>query len=742
MKVESKGRIGVIVPHISSNTETELIDVIYRKAAEYGYDVLVISGVINYVDDMLEGTYCKGQTNIYDLILYGDFDGFIFEANIFCSEKQRKIILDLLKKRDIPTVVVNYEQPYFPVVSADETMLFYLTTEHLIKEHNCRKFYCIGGYKGHIPSEQRIYGFRKAMDNAGIEYDESSIIYGDYWRDIPRQIALDIANGKIEKPDGIICGNDIMAVEVCRTLMENGVKVPEDVKVTGCDGSIISQTERVTITTVSSQSKLNGMLSIRNLLGIIGENVTGEAFPLELVIGESCGCAEKGKLCSCRSLSDIREYAGTIFEMLEHRRTSSHGEINRRMSECNNLYDVTGTFLGCCYMMPTGIKAELCICDDWCRSMNNPLIYRRGGYSDKMILGMEADYNGCNQMIEFNIRDIFPSLKKPHSPRLTVLSSIHYKGQIFGYVGFTYKKAAHIILDEFYMTWCDSVSIGLNSVQNKMYKNYVNKRIESLSEFAPVLGIYNRRGLISKLVGLMTDNNSSEYLLILVSYIKEGRVHYSVPPINSIVNAMRLSSDEYILASIDEEIIAAVIKSDGKKYTIAELAIDISDKVNASYRGAIELKTDRIAVISKTLTSADIFEIDTLISVLTDELKGKMMSFSSGMFSYKDRFMALRDDIFRHPEKEWNIESIIRSMGISKSHFHRIYKELFDTGCKEDIITARIGKIKWLLENTIIPITQVAEQCGYVNNSHFIRQFSSRVEMTPSEYRKKFHKEK
>ena len=148
----------------------------------------------------------------------------------------------------------------------------------------------------------------------------------------------------------------------------------------------------------------------------------------------------------------------------------------------------------------------------------------------------------------------------------------------------------------------------------------------------------------------MADNNSSEYLLILVSYIKEGRVRYSVPPINSIVNAMRLSKDEYILASIDEEIIAAVIKNDGKKLTSTEVAVDISDKVNASYRGAIELKTDRIAVISKTLTSADIFKIDNLMSVLTDELKGKMMSLSSGMFSYKDRFIALRDDIFRHPE--------------------------------------------------------------------------------------------
>jgi AraC-like DNA-binding protein len=171
------------------------------------------------------------------------------------------------------------------------------------------------------------------------------------------------------------------------------------------------------------------------------------------------------------------------------------------------------------------------------------------------------------------------------------------------------------------------------------------------------------------------------------------------------------------------------------------LAVDISDKVNASYKGAIELKTDRIAVISKVVTSADIFEIDTLISVLTDELKGKMMSLSSGMFSYKDRFIALRDDIFRHPEKEWNIESIIRSMGISKSHFQRIYKELFDTSCKEDIITSRMEKAKWLLENTIIPVTQIAEQCGYFNSSHFIRQFGTRVEMTPSDYRRKFGKE-
>ena len=45
-------------------------------------------------------------------------------------------------------------------------------------------------------------------------------------------------------------------------------------------------------------------------------------------------------------------------------------------------------------------------------------------------------------------------------------------------------------------------------------------------------------------------------------------------------------------------------------------------------------------------------------------------------------------------------------------------------------------KAKWLLENTSLPVSQIAEQCGYANNSHFIRQFNERTGQTPSDYRK------
>ncbi len=734
--MDSIGKIAVIIPQISSNTETAFLDSIHSKASNYGYDTIVITGVINYVDQHLTLSYSKGQLNIYDLVLCGDFDGIIFDADSFCSRRLCVKILDLIRRSNTPCVVVNYEQPYFPVVSADEENQLYLSSMHLIREHNCRKLYCIGGRKGDIPSERRIDGFRKALNEAGIPYDSSCIFYGDYWRDVPRQIALDIAEGTIARPDGIVCASDIMAAELISTLNEKGVLVPENVKVTGCDGSIISQNERVTITTVAGRAECSGRLAVNKLLELLGYTVTDDVFPYETVIGESCGCGDNGGLCRSRCLSDIREYSGTLFSILEQRRTNSHGEMIRRMSECRNIYDVIGTFIGCCYMISKGVKAELCLCDDWCRNFDDPFVYRRGGFSGNMILAVEADPDFCEKMTEFKIKDIFPSLAKPHAPRVTMITSIHCKGQIFGYVGFTYKKAVHMIPDEFYTNWCDAVASGLNTVQNSMYRDYVNNRIESLSEFAPALGIYNKRGLIRKLMSMVAENSELHLKLTLISYIREEKVNYSIPPVNSIVNAIRISDEKAVLASIEDGIIAVV--SSASDFCSAEkmLAENIAERVRNSYKGAVWIKQERIAAVSCSVSQSEIFSVEKLISDAADKLRGKIISFGSGVFSYSDRFSSLRKDIFRHPEKEWNIAAITRGMGLSKSHFHRIYKELFASSCKDDIITSRLDKAKWLLENTVLTASQISEQCGYSNYSHFIRQFTSRTGLSPSEYRR------
>ena len=736
--MDSKGMIGVIIPQVSSNIDTQFIDAVHTTASGYGYDTIVITCGINYVDEHLGSAYSRGQTNIFDVMLHGGFDGFIFEADTFCSEKLRRELLELLKKQGSPCVAVNYEQPFFPVVSADEKVLMYLSAMHLIKEHGCKKLYCIGGSSGHAPSEARISGFRRAMDEAGLGYSEDDIFYGNYWRDVPHKIAVDIAEGRLAKPDGIVCGSDIMAVELISTLTGHGIRVPEDIAVMGCDGSILSQSGRISVSTVAGQERINGILAATELLGIMGESVPDcEAEP-ELVIGESCGCGDNGRIVRSRSLSDIREYAGAVFRLLEQRKTNSHGEMIRRMSECRELSDVTAAFRSCCYMIPTGIRAELCLCSDWCRSLDDPSVYRRGGLPGEMLLGTDTCCADGEKSKSFSTSELFPSLKVPHPPRLTVMTSLHYKGQIFGYVGFTYEKAVHIVLDDFYMSWCDAVSSGLNNVQNRMYKDYVNKRIELLSEFAPVLGIYNKRGLINKMMNLMAENSSSDVELTLLSYIREERVHYSVPPVNSIVNAIRLSGDNAVLASLGDDVIAVVHTE--RRGNARELAAEVADIVRSSYMGTVEIKQDRIEVVSCTVSQSEILGIDRLISDMEDKLRGRMISRNAGAFSYRESFDALRNDIMKHPEKDWNIDSITRRMGLSKTHFHRIYKEFYGSSCKDDIICSRLEKVRWMLDNTTLTIVQIAEECGYSNNSHLIRQFTGRTGMTPSAYRKRNNK--
>ncbi len=741
--MQARGRIGLIIPHIMDNLDVTLINSIHRTAAAHGYDTIVISGAVNYTDSQTEEPYCRGQTNIYDLILSGDFDGFIMEANLFCGESFRKSIIERLHKANKPCVIINYDQPYFPVVSAVESDMLRLTTEHLIHEHGCRRLYCIGGYRGHDKSEERIGGFRQAMDAAGLSYDESCIFYGDYWRDIPRQIGKSIADGSLAKPDGIVCGSDIMAIALCRSLHEEGIAVPEEILITGCDGSIASQTEYVSITTVSSQEEQNGQLAIHTLLRQMG--VEAEHQPeilVRLVIGESCGCAEQGMLRRDPARSDIRAYAANLVETYEQRRTSTHSQMIRRMAESNDLYDVMGHVIGCCYMIPQGIRTELCLCEDWCRDMNNPSIYRKGGFSEQMLLGIGVgEGNYYEQMKPFRVAEILPSLRNPHEPRLIAASSLHYKGQIFGYLCFTYRQAADIVLDDFYLNWCDSVCTGLNTVQKMLYKAHINKRIESLSEFAPVLGIYNKRGFISKLTGMMAENGGNEWKLVMLSHMDNEKTHYTVPPINAIVNAVRLKNSSIILASIDENTIAMI--PDQKSEDMAEHAFaqHLARQVSDAYRGAVDIRTEHIIVIQRSLYPADIFHIDNIISSLCAEIRGKMISMQSGTFLYKESFHAVREAIYAEPQKEWTLDGITRSMGISRSHFQRLYKEMFGKSCKEDIITARLERAKWLLENTSIPVSNVAEQCGYLNTSHFIRQFNAKLALSPTEYRKQVKKE-
>jgi len=60
------------------------------------------------------------------------------------------------------------------------------------------------------------------------------------------------------------------------------------------------------------------------------------------------------------------------------------------------------------------------------------------------------------------------------------------------------------------------------------------------------------------------------------------------------------------------------------------------------------------------------------------------------------------------------------------------------TVVKDDVISARIKRAMQLLSNTDMRIQEIAEQCGYNNESHFMRQFKVNCGMTAVQYRKQY----
>ena len=102
---------------------------------------------------------------------------------------------------------------------------------------------------------------------------------------------------------------------------------------------------------------------------------------------------------------------------------------------------------------------------------------------------------------------------------------------------------------------------------------------------------------------------------------------------------------------------------------------------------------------------------------------------------YHEVLIRLRSAIFRSPEKDWDIAAMAKATNLSKSHLQMLFKQQFGITCTDAVIAARLEMAKSLLLETQMPVAEIGALCGYNNTEHFIRQFKSRLGLTPLKYR-------
>lgn len=243
----------------------------------------------------LSERYSNDEESVYSLINYDNYDGIIYVARNFSRHRNLRNLIeeDLIKKCKVPIVTLgNWKKS--ESIESDAADAFEMLTTHLIKDHGCQMIYFLGG-EANDNLGKRHSGFRNAFEHCGLDFNKESLLYGGYWVDCAEKLAKRIAYGQILKPDAVMCYNDTIAYALIKNLYFYGIRVPEDLIVTGFDGGLPAFNPIIPITTVSADHEYWG----RKAVAILYNKMTGLSAPgvkqraTEITCGLSCGCGVK-----------------------------------------------------------------------------------------------------------------------------------------------------------------------------------------------------------------------------------------------------------------------------------------------------------------------------------------------------------------------------------------------------------------------------------------------------------------
>lgn len=309
--------IAIIFSDFKNDYNDNYILGIQNQANAYGYRTFTFSM------PQTSELYTNNEEWVYSLIDYERYDGIIFVEHTFSTHKSLipPVEKALHEKCRRPVVVIGNSQLLPNVVKLDNREAFEQVTEHLIKVHGCRTLYCLGGDKN--IADERIEGFVRALKRNGIPDGEEKLLYGGYWISGAESLAKDIAFGTVEKPDAVVCLNDEIAYALIKQLFFVGLRVPDDLLVTGFDNASYASNSAVSITTFTADTYFCG----RRAAALLHSLITGDPPeqlrpPLHSVItGDSCGCGRKRKLNVRAQLDTLHkkeiadmEFRNSLFE--------------------------------------------------------------------------------------------------------------------------------------------------------------------------------------------------------------------------------------------------------------------------------------------------------------------------------------------------------------------------------------------------------------------------------------------
>jgi len=279
LKTHRTRTIGIVVPDISSQFYPEIVRGAEDVSNIYNYNVILCN---TDLDSEKEIEYLK-------VLREKMVDGVIYMSNSLEDE-----VISMLNNLKLPTVLVetNSKNDEYPSVTIDNEKAAYDATTYLIKNGN-KKIAYIGVSPDLVnASGIRFLGYKKALSDNKIEYDENLVQFGGLKAtDGSDGMEVIINRAKI---DAAFCCSDEIAIGAINTLREKGIQVPKDVDVIGFDNTYLASIYYPKLTTVEQPTYDMGSVGMRMLIKLINkQEVEQKHYVLEHKIIERDSCKKR-----------------------------------------------------------------------------------------------------------------------------------------------------------------------------------------------------------------------------------------------------------------------------------------------------------------------------------------------------------------------------------------------------------------------------------------------------------------
>lgn len=254
--------------------------------AQYRVEIHLFLGFPAYSDTP---EYARGELNIFNLPDLHDYDGAVLFANTIDQPGVAAGLVKRCVEAGIP-VVSNGKvlEDAYNIISDNKSGMYDMM-EHLIDEHSVQKVCILSGTRDNYDALARRDAVIEIMEKRGYPVSEEDIFYSDWSSIKAENYVVDLIR-KNRLPDAIICANDDLAITACIALSDHGLKVPEDIIVTGFDHIPESETFYPSIATIDQQFEEHGEYAAKMLYDLCegGHADKMIKLPCRFVKGESC----------------------------------------------------------------------------------------------------------------------------------------------------------------------------------------------------------------------------------------------------------------------------------------------------------------------------------------------------------------------------------------------------------------------------------------------------------------------